>query len=174
MRSLQYFPHCKVSKQWLPVLFSLEQISRQDQSYSSLRVLWWAPRLTSTQQKLHPCLGDWFWKVLAVATGDAYSAIHNTSPGVAFPIPSHFVDPLCGSSSFLCIHTPEICVRQSNIQLKLLYHGKSRAPLHAVVHPIYMSCDDSYGWEIPRCCRILPRCVLHLVYCRVKLWSHWS
>jgi len=90
----------------------------RDPSYTSFPVLWWAPGLTSTQRKLHPRFGPWFWIVVAVATGDAHSACHNTSPCVALPTPSHSVDPLRASSGFLCIDISEICVHHLNPQLE--------------------------------------------------------
>jgi len=127
-------------------LFSLVQISRRDPSYQSYQVLWWAPELTSTQRKLHPRSGVWFWIVIAVATGDAHSAHHNTSPGIALPTPSRSVDPLHASSRFLCIDTSVICLHLLNPQLEPWYHVKCRAPLRAVVHAIYTSCYDSYAW----------------------------
>ena len=117
-RSRRCFPRWKFVKQWLPVLVSLVQISRLDPSYPSFPVLWWAPWLTSTQRKLHPRFGVWFWIVVAVARGDAHSARHNTSPGVALPTPSRSVDPLRASSGFLCIDTSEICVHLLNPQLE--------------------------------------------------------
>jgi len=49
--------------------------------------------------------------------GDAYSARHYTSPGVALLTPRPFVDPLRASSGFLCIDTSEICVHHLNPQL---------------------------------------------------------
>ena len=63
-----------------------------------------------------------FWRliciVIAVATGDAHSARHDTSPGVASPTPSHSVDPICASFGFLCIGTSEICIHLLNSQLE--------------------------------------------------------
>jgi len=59
-----------------------------------------------------------FWIVVAVATEEAHSARHNTSPGVAWPTPSRSVDPLRASSGFLCINTSEICVHHLNPQLE--------------------------------------------------------
>jgi hypothetical protein len=48
---------CVPSTQRLAVLFSHVQISRQDPSDPSFLILWPARGLTSTQCKLHPCLG---------------------------------------------------------------------------------------------------------------------
>ena len=118
MCSWQRFPHWKVAIQWLQVLFSLVQISSRNPSYPSIQVLWWAPVLTSTQRKLHPHLGACFWLVVAVAMGDTQSGCHNTSPGIALPTPSHYVNPLCTSSAFLCIDTSEICVYLLNPHLE--------------------------------------------------------
>jgi len=65
--------------------------------------------------------------------GDAHSAHHNNSPGVALPTSSCSVNPLRASSGFLCIDSFEICIHHLNPQLELEYHGKYRAPLHDVV-----------------------------------------
>jgi hypothetical protein len=65
--------------------------------------LGWAPGLTSTEWKLHPCLECWFCIVLAVAMGVGDSARHNTSPGRALHIPSRSVNLIPASSGFLCI-----------------------------------------------------------------------
>jgi hypothetical protein len=54
VRSQQCFPCWWLTKQWLPVCFSLVDISRLDPSYQSFHVLWWVPGLTSTQRKLDP------------------------------------------------------------------------------------------------------------------------
>ena len=116
--SRQCFPRWNLAKQRLPVLFSHEQNSRQDPSYLSFPVLWWAPGLTITQRKLHPRFGAWFWIVIAVATRDAYSARHNTSLGFTLPTPSRSVDPHCTSSGFLCIDTFEMCVPLPHTQLE--------------------------------------------------------
>jgi len=62
--------------------------------------------------------GAWFWMLVVVATGDAHSVRHNTSPGIALPTSSHSVDPLCRSSSFLCIDPSEIFVHLLNSQLE--------------------------------------------------------
>jgi hypothetical protein len=77
--------------------------------------------------------------------GDAHSAQHNTSPGVALPTPSRSVDPLHASSGFLCIETSEISVHLLNPQLEPAYPGKYRVLLRAVVHPIYTSCYNFYA-----------------------------
>ena len=69
---------------------------------------------------------------------------YNTSLGVALPTPSRSVDPLHAISGFLCIDTSEICVHLLYPQLETSYWGKYRAPLCAVVHPIYTSGYDSY------------------------------
>jgi len=108
------FPMLTTGKATAMVLFSVVQISRPDPSYPSFQVLWWALGLTSTQRKLHPRFGVWFWMVIAVATRDAHSARYNTSPGVALPTTSRSVNPLRASSGFLCIDTSEICVHQLN------------------------------------------------------------
>jgi hypothetical protein len=50
--------------------------------------------------------------------GEAHSARHNASPGVALPTPSRSVDPLRASSGFLVIDTSEICVHHLNPQLE--------------------------------------------------------
>ena len=83
------------------------------------------------------------WIVVAVATGDTDSAHHNISLGVALHTPSRSVNPLRANSGFLCISTSEICVQLLNPQHEPKYHGKYRAPLLAVVRPIYRSCYDS-------------------------------
>ena len=75
--------------------------------------------------------------------GVAHSARQNISLGVALPTPSCSVGPLSASSGFLCNDKSEICVHHLNPRLEPQYHGKCSAPLHAVVHPIYMSCYDS-------------------------------
>jgi len=98
--------------------FSHVQIWRRDPSYPRFQVLWWAPGRTSPQEKLHSRLGAWFWTVIAVAMGDAHSARHNTSLGIALPTPSHHVNPLHAGSGFLCIDTSEICVHLLNPQLE--------------------------------------------------------
>ena len=77
--------------------------------------------------------------------GDAHSARHNTSLGVALPTPSRSVNPLRASCGFQCIDTSEICVHHLNPQLEPEKPGKYRAPSRAVVHQIYMSCYDSYA-----------------------------
>jgi hypothetical protein len=87
--------------------------------------------------------------------GDAHSACHNSSPGVALPISSCPVDPLCASSGFLCIDKSEIRVYHLNPQLELQYHGKYRAPLRAVDDPIHKSCYDWYASDTPACHGIL-------------------
>jgi len=137
-------------------------------------VLWWAPGLTRTRRKLHPRSGAWLRKVVSVATGDDHSAHNNISLGDALPTPSRSVGPLHASSGFLCIDKSEICIHLLNPQLEPWYHGKYRAPLRAVVHPIYTSCYDSYTWETPECSCILSHGALRLGYCRVMLWSLWS
>jgi len=153
------------------VLFSVVQISRRDPSYLSFHVLGWAPGLTRTQQKLHPCSGAWFWIVVAVPSWDNHSVHHNISLGGSIPTPSGSVGPLRASFGFLCIDKSEICIHLLNPPLEPSYHGKYRAPLRAVVHPIYMSCYDSYAWETP-VCRCISSCsVLHLAYWWVMLWS---
>jgi hypothetical protein len=48
---------------------------------------------------------------------DADSVRHNTSPGVALPIPSRSVDSLRASSGLLCIDKFEMCVHHLNPQL---------------------------------------------------------
>ena len=50
--------------------------------------------------------------------GDAHSARHNTSPGIASPTPSGSIDPLSASSDFLFIDTSEICIHLLNLQLE--------------------------------------------------------
>jgi hypothetical protein len=77
--------------------------------------------------------------------GDPQSARHNTFPGVALRTPSHSVHLRCATSGFLCIDTFEICGHHLNPQLEPEYDGECRAPLRAVVHPIYSSYYDSYA-----------------------------
>ena len=65
-------------------------------------------RLTSTQLKLHPQLGAWFWIVIAVAIGDAYSARHNTSPDIASTTPScSYCQPRVRVTCQQCWNGPE-------------------------------------------------------------------
>ena len=154
--------------------FSLVQISRRDTSYSSCPVFWLAPNITSTQRNLNPRFGAWFWIIITVGKRDAHSAHHNTCPGVALSTRSRSIVPLCAKSGILCINKSEICIHLLNPQLAPSYYGKSIAPLHAVVHPIYTSCYDSYAVLPPACCCVLPRSVLRSAYCRVILWSLWS
>jgi hypothetical protein len=111
VHSQRCFPCWKLATKQLLVIFWFVQILRRIPSFPSLQVLLSAPKLTSTQRKVHPRFRVWFRLVVAVATGDTHSARHNTSPGVALPTPSRSVDPLHASFGFLCIDTSEICVR---------------------------------------------------------------
>jgi len=160
--------------QLLLELSSPVQISRQDLSYRSIQVLRWATGLTSTPQKLHCQIEASFWILVAAATEDALSACHNTSLSIALPIASCSVDPLSARSSFLCIDTSEICIYHLNPWLEPKSHGKYKAPLRAVVHPISMSCSDSYAWYTLAWCCMLSSSALRLAYCWVMLWSHGS
>ena len=171
MHSWQFYTQWKLAKQQLPVLFSPVQISRWDPSYPGFQILWWVPVLTSTQWKLHPRSGDGFWIVAAVATGETHSERHNTSLGIAIPTPSHYVGPIHPSCSFLCIDKSAICIHHLNPQHKPDYHGKYRARLLADVHPIDMSCYDSYAWWDPMRYCILSHGALRFAYCQGILWS---
>jgi hypothetical protein len=56
--------------------------------------------------------------------GDAHSARHNTTFGVAFPTTCPSVDSLHASSGFLSIDTSVICVHHLKPYLELYYHGE--------------------------------------------------
>jgi hypothetical protein len=139
------FPTLETCKATAAGAFSLLQLSRRDPSYPSFQVVWLAPGLISTQRKLHPCYRAWFWMVIAVTMADVHSACYNCSPDIVLPTPSHSIDPLRASPCFLFIDTSEICTHHLNPQLKPYYQSIYRAPLHEVVHPICMSCYNSYG-----------------------------
>jgi len=174
VRSRQCYPPWKLAKQLLPVQFSVVQISRRDSSWPRFQVLWCAPGLPNTQRMLHPRSGGGFWIVVVVATGDNHTAHYFTSLGIALPTPSCTVGPLRASSGCLCIDNSEIYVHLRHPQLEPWYHGKYRAPLSAVVHPIYTLSYDSYPWYTPACRCILSHSELRLAYCRVMLWCLWS
>jgi hypothetical protein len=134
------FPTLKASKAIAAGHLARVKMLRQNPRYPSVQVLWAAPGLSTTQRKVHHCLVASFPIVVEVGTRDAHSARRNTSPGVASPTPCCSVHPILATSGFLCIDTSEIYVHILNPQLEPLYHGIYRAPVLAVVHPIYTSC----------------------------------
>ena len=97
--------------------------------------------------------------------GDDHSAHHNASLAVALPTPWHSVCPLCPSSGFLFINASEICIHLLNSQLEPEYHGKYRAPMHAIVHPMYMFflqllCLKNFRLPLYIAMGCIPSCVL--------------
>ena len=138
------------------MFLSLVQISWWDPSYLSLLLLCWAPGQTKTQRKLHPRFSVWCQIVVVVAMEGIHSVCHTISMGVAVPTPSRPVDLRCARSGFLCIDTSERCVHHPNPQHEPYFYGKYRAPLCAVVNPIYTSGYNSYTWYTPGWHWLLP------------------